>query len=178
MRQDGAAGHNRGVNAKPPTMRGRFADPGVSLYGLAMDAVQVVCPACQGRAEVAPWLDGQPRSPYPARWPRRLACRACGHVRNWPGEAKDPPSWWGGPVDPYFHQPLWLRADCCRNRTLWAYNERHLDILERYVSARLRERGEHPAMTMLTRLPRWLKSAKHRSEILRVIGRLRASLPQ
>jgi hypothetical protein len=178
MRQDGAGGHNGGMNAKTPTAQGRFADPGVSLYALAENAVQVVCPACQGRAEVAPWLGGQPRSPYSIRWPRRLACRACGHVRNWPDEAEHTISCWGGPVDPYFRQPLWLRADCCGSQTLWAFNERHLDILERYVSARLRERGEHPGMTMLARLPAWLKSAKHRAEILRVIGRLRASLHQ
>ncbi|MGH3658892.1 MAG: hypothetical protein ACRDUA_19740 [Micromonosporaceae bacterium] len=50
--------------------------------------------------------------------------------------------------------------------------------MESYVSARLRERGEYVGMTMLARLPAWLKSAKHRTEILRTIGRLRASLPQ
>jgi hypothetical protein len=105
-------------------------------------------------------------------------CRNCGHVRNWPGEAKNASSHWGRPVDPYFRQPLWLRADCCGGQTLWAFNERHLDILESYVSARLRERGEYVGMTMLARLPAWLKSAKHRTEILRTIGRLRASLPQ
>ncbi len=178
MRRDGTGGHNGGMNAEPPTVRERFADPGVSLYALAENAVQVVCPACQGRAEVAPWLDGQPRSCYSIRWPRRLVCCACGHVRNWPGEAKRTVSYWGGPVDPYFRQPLWLQADCCGNRTLWAFDERHLDILEGYVGARLRERGERTGMTMLARLPAWLKSAKNRTEILRVIGRLRASLSQ
>jgi len=164
------------MNANLPTARMRFADPGVSLYALAENAIQVVCPTCQDRAEVVPWLDGQPRGPYSIRWPRRLACRACGHVRDWPGEAKHATSCWGGPVDPYFRQPLWLRADCCGNQTLWAFNERHLDILEGYVGARLRERGERPGMTMLARLPGWMKAAKHRTEILRAISRLRTSL--
>ncbi|RFS86806.1 hypothetical protein D0T12_00510 [Actinomadura spongiicola] len=94
-------------------------------------------------------------------------------MRDWPGGV----SRWGGAVDPYFGQPLWLRADCCGGRTLWAFNERHLDLLEGYVGARLRERGEYVGMTMVAKLPAWLKSAKHRGEILRVIGRLRASLP-
>lgn len=178
MRRDVASGHNRGMNAKPPTAQIRFADTGVSLYALAENAVHVVCPACHNRAEVAPWLDGQPVSPYSIRWPRRLVCRACGHVRDWPGAAKHAGSCWGRPVDPYFRQPLWLRAECCGNQTLWAFNERHLGILESYVGARLRERGERPGMTMLARLPAWLKSAKHRTEILRVIGRLRASLSE
>lgn len=161
-----------------PSVPERFADPAVSLYALAKGPVHVVCPACQGRAEVAPWLDGEPRSAYSAWWPRRLVCRTCGHVRDWPGEAENAPSYWGRPVDPYFRQPLWLRAECCGGRTLWAFNERHLDILESYVGARLRERGEHIGMTMLAGLPAWLKSAKHRTEIRRTIGRLRASLPQ
>lgn len=33
-------------------------------------------------------------------------------------------------------------------------------------------------MTMPARLPGWMTSAKHRTEILRVIDRLRASLSQ
>ena len=51
----------------------------------------------------------------------------------------------GGPVDWYFHLPLWLQAPCC-GETLWAYNAAHLDFLfENYVRATLREhsRGEH-----------------------------------
>ncbi|OKA05186.1 hypothetical protein ATP06_0227825 [Amycolatopsis regifaucium] len=164
------------MNAKPSTAHGRFTDPDVSLYALAEDAVQVVCPACQGRAQVAPWLDGEPPDICSAWWPRRLVCRACGHVRNWPDATRKTMSWWSGPVDPYFGQPLWLQANCCGNQTLWALNERHLDILEGYLGARHRERGKFPGLTMLARLPAWLKSAKHRSEILRVIGRLRASL--
>lgn len=167
--------HNGSVNTQPLAPR-RFADPGVSLYALAEDSIHVVCPACRGRAEVALWLDGELRSPYSDRWPRRLVCLTCSHVRNWPGAAKNTSSQWGGAVDPYFCQPLWLRAECCGGQTLWAFNERHLHILESYVSAQLRERGEHVGMTMVARLPVWLKSAKHRTEILRTIGRLRASL--
>jgi hypothetical protein len=84
---------------------------------------------------------------------------------------------WGGPVDPFFRLPLWLKADCCGGHTLWAFNERHLDLLEGYVAAKLRERGLGPGgMTVVARLPTWLKSAKHRGEILRVIGRLRVSI--
>ncbi|RAY16859.1 TFIIB-type zinc ribbon-containing protein [Actinomadura craniellae] len=164
------------MNAQSPTQE-RFTDPAVSLYALAADPIHVVCPACAGHAEVVPWLDGEPPHPYSAHWPRRLVCRACGHARNW-RETKKASSCWGGEVDPYFRQPLWLCADCCGGHTLWAFNERHLDILENYVSARLRERGEYVGMTMLARLPAWLKSAKHRTEILRTIGRLRASLPR
>jgi hypothetical protein len=67
-------------------------------------------------------------------------------------------------------------VECCGGRTLWAFNERHLEILEAYVGARIRERGEYRGMTMLAKLPAWLKSAKNRDVILRSICRLRTSL--
>jgi hypothetical protein len=83
-------------------------------------------------------------------------------------------------VDPYFGLPLWLQAGF-RGHLLWAYNLRHLDLLEGYVAARLRERHELPlttgSMTMITRLPVWIKAAKNRDEFLRTIGRMRASAP-
>lgn len=63
---------------------------------------------------------------------------------------------------------------------LWAYNVRHLDLLERYVAAKLRERGDLVAgapTSLVERLPTWLTTAEHRPEILRTIGRLRSTLP-
>ncbi|WP_320069890.1 hypothetical protein [Micromonospora sp. RTGN7] len=60
---------------------------------------------------------------------------------------------------------------------LWAYNAEHLNVLEAYVSAHLRERGHNmTSMTMLERLPKWAKDAKHRDEVFRAISRLRASM--
>jgi hypothetical protein len=85
----------------------------------------------------------------------------------------------GGPVDPFFRCPLWLQTDC-RGQVLWAYNERHLDVLETYVGARLRERGHGAGLgqptSMVERLPPWLTSAKNRHTVQRGIKRLRASL--
>lgn len=85
---------------------------------------------------------------------------------------------WNRPIDPFFHEPLWLRADCCGGNTLWAFHERHLDLLERFVAAKLRERGlgNRPGMTLVARLPAWITTAKHRDEILRTIAKLRATL--
>ena len=46
-------------------------------------------------------------------------------------------------------------------------------LLHGYVSAKLRERGDPgDRMTLIARLPAWLKSAKHRDEVLRVLARL------
>jgi hypothetical protein len=104
---------------------------------------------------------------------RRLRCTTCGLFRDeFPSS-----SVFGAPIDPYFRLPLWLRADCCAH-VLWAYNRQHLDLLEAYVAAGLRERGTGPGapMSMVERLPAWLKSAKHRPEVLRTIQRMRISL--
>ncbi|MEV6371362.1 hypothetical protein AB0L86_31220 [Micromonospora musae] len=61
---------------------------------------------------------------------------------------------------------------------LWAYNAEHLDLLEAYVSARLRERGrDMGGQTLVERLPAWIKDGKHRADVLDGIRRLRALLP-
>jgi hypothetical protein len=100
---------------------------------------------------------------------------ACGFFKN----QKVDSAVVGSPVDPYFQRPVWLQAGCCGN-VLWAYNVRHLDLLEAYVQAKLRERGElvpWAPMSLVERLPTRLKAAKNRTEILRTIKRLRATLP-
>ena len=50
----------------------------------------------------------------------------------------------GGPVDWYFHLPLWLQTGCC-GETLWACNPAHLAFIQGYVRVTPREhaRGEH-----------------------------------
>jgi hypothetical protein len=154
----------------------RFRDPLVWVERFA-DKVLVRCPAC---GECAIVLDHLGAPEYQASRGdrglaarRRLRCHACGRSKDsFPSERV-----LGGPVDPYFRLPLWLQADCC-GKLLWAYNAEHLDLLESYVAARLRERRATPgSMSMVARLPAWLKSAKHRDEILRAIRRLRLSLP-
>ncbi|MFJ6621599.1 hypothetical protein ACIQOW_29005 [Kitasatospora sp. NPDC091335] len=155
-------------------MERRFTDPGVRLHEFA-DEVLVRCPRCGGRALVLArlgdrcehrWTGGREHT-------RRLLRCGCGYaVDGFPAQRT-----FGGPVDPYFELPLWLDAECCGGRRLWAYNPAHLDLLEDYVAAGLRERGAVPGMTLVARLPAWVKSAKHRDEVLRTIRRLRASVP-
>jgi len=158
--------------------RRRFRDPLTRLGGFA-DKILVRCPACDGRAAVIPDPnvagDG-----WRSRCHRRLSCLHCGYTDTWTapreGNYRMVPEPCGSD-DPYFRLPLWLRADCCGAHVLWAYNGEHLDLLEAYLAARLRERGDYPgSMSMVERLPAWLKSAKHRDEALRTIRRLRSSL--
>lgn len=138
----------------------RFRDPQVRLGNLAAEPILIVCPRCSGRASVTH---------------ERLTCAGCALVRVPPEPHYHV---WNRPIDPFFREPLWLRADCCGGNTLWAFHERHLDLLERFVAAKLRERGlgNRPGMTLVARLPAWITTAKHRDEILRTIAKLRATL--
>ncbi|MFC8917748.1 hypothetical protein ACFT5C_18445 [Streptomyces sp. NPDC057116] len=140
--------------------------------------VLVVCPRCGGRALVAP-LPGLAKAPYFSALlfqPRRLTCAGCGAIADWTAEQRGAglvgavP---GGTEDPFFRRPLWLQTRCA-GRVLWAYDERHVDALAAYVGAGLRERYASPTMGMFARLPAWMKSAKHRDEVLVGLAALRA----
>ncbi|QDQ88362.1 hypothetical protein FMZ60_12705 [Alcaligenaceae bacterium SJ-26] len=77
-------------------------------------------------------------------------------------------------IDPHFGLPLRLTTPT-RHGTVWAYNPRHLDALYGYVSADLREkqRPTYSNYALFFVLPRWMKLAKHRSEIAKALLKLR-----
>jgi hypothetical protein len=132
----------------------RHRDSGACLCELAAGAVLVTCPSCAAQAVVTS---------------DRLVCPACAHVepykRVWCWETSR------------FVSDLWLTTPCA-GHTLWALNTEHLDLLESYVGATLREDPHLSSvrrMTVLAKLPAWLKSAKHRDEVLRGVRRLRST---
>jgi hypothetical protein len=107
----------------------------------------------------------------------RLTCAHCGLARD-----SDQRGVWGRPVDPCFGLPLWLQADF-RGYTVWAYNARHLQTLRDYVAADQRERGNTPicpggprseSMSMIEKLPAWMKAARNRERVLTVFESLLA----
>jgi hypothetical protein len=156
----------------------RFRDARHTKYHF-IDRVLVRCPKCAGIAHVvpaAPATDGSDPSVF-AR--RRLVCRACGLTREAAGRGFALFRGRGEATDPYFGLPLWLQAET-RHGWLWAYNPEHLELLRRFVRAPLRERGpwdpHGKRMTVVARLPAWIKSAKNRGEVLRAIDRIRSTL--
>jgi hypothetical protein len=86
----------------------------------------------------------------------------------------------GAPEDPFFGLPLFLQAPCCDD-ILWAFNARHLELLDALVRASVREREREARArgdvvsnaTLLARLPRWMKSAKNRDSVIACIEKLR-----
>lgn len=74
--------------------------------------------------------------------------------------------------DPIFNLPLWLQHSL-KNDVFWAYNRSHLADIKAYVQATLRER-QTPRFptTMVERLPNFIKAAKNRANILKIISQL------
>lgn len=138
--------------------------------------VLVRCPRCDKLATVRNLEDeitaDRPYGTY------RLQCESCTN------RAEVAPTWYafgnirGRIVDPFFQAPLFLQRDT-RLGTVFAYNEAHLAWLEQFVSADLRERTHldgNANSSMNSRLPRWMKLARNRDEILQAIVKLRSTL--
>lgn len=138
----------------------------------------VSCPRCNERAAVTDTSD------VPT-----LSCPACGLVRSGPVhlavdglvvQSTAPRGAWRRDRTPRVHWPeqhlepyeLWLRRPCA-GHVLWATNVEHLDYLESYVGAMLREGTHVPHQKLHHKLPTWMKVAKHRDEVLRGIAELR-----
>lgn len=169
----------------------RFKDPLKTIESFG-DHFLVVCPGCGQCAHVSGGGAG-------GRDGVRFVCPACGRSEHWRGnrgsvhqgggkrtKSNTGVLRMGGPVDWYFHYPVWLTVPCC-GETLWAYNEAHLDYLQSFVSAALRERAPLPGSTparprprnssLASRLPAWLTAAKNRARVLAAIAKLRRLLP-
>ncbi|TCR20316.1 hypothetical protein [Streptomyces sp. BK205] len=143
----------------------RFHDPGSTAYDFCRSAL-VRCPRCDRIAHferTGRWRTSAPGEGA-ARPESRVICRSCGLARTMNGCCRP---------------PLWLRAGT-RHGELWAYDLTHLDLIRRFVAASLRERDpwyEHGRkMTLVARLPVWVKRARNRDEVLRTIDRMRASV--
>ena len=108
----------------------------------------------------------------PAEWP--ALCPECGreslvhveHVRALIGDLA---------FDPHFGLPLLLEL-ASRHGPVWAYNARHLGELRSYVGATLRARRGTANGSIFSRLPLWMKVAKHREEMLKAFDRLQQLL--
>ncbi|MFG2343930.1 hypothetical protein [Streptomyces phaeochromogenes] len=156
----------------------RFRDAQETKYHF-IDHVLVRCPKCAGIAHVAPVTPVAEDAVPSVFTRRRLVCRACGRSRDAAGGGFCLFRGRGEAADPYFGLPLWLQTEM-RHGWLWAYNPEHLELIRKFVQAPLRERAPWDAqvkkMTLVARLPTWIKSAKNRDEVLRAIDRIRSSL--
>ena len=133
----------------------RFKDTGETIFDF-FEKVLVECPRCNRCAKVT----GNPYKTNP-----KLVCEMCGLMGILPVAS------YGNSAE-YCGLSLWLKIRCCGD-TLWAYNMEHLDFLEKYVSATIREKVPNINQSLASRLPNWIKSAKNRKSILKCILKLR-----
>lgn len=101
----------------------------------------------------------------------RTRCGGCNRTNTFPARGS------GARVrdghDHWFGLPLVLKADY-RSHLVWAYNLEHIDLLEGWIKADLRERSLHAHyMTMAARLPAWMKAAHARNEVLKALAKMR-----
>ncbi|MEM7334562.1 MAG: hypothetical protein AAF490_20970 [Chloroflexota bacterium] len=152
----------------------RFLDDRSTKYDFS-DHFLVVCPQCKHKATVV--MKTRPnKDEFTAHYPRQLSCFNCGLTKS--HNAKSVTTYHDR--DWYFGLPLWLSVSCC-GETLCANNEEHLNHLEAYISAKLREHAKNPDLgwhnqSWVNRLPNWMKSRKNRDEVLGCIKKLRAKL--
>jgi Zn ribbon nucleic-acid-binding protein len=146
-------------------MKAKFSDPHGRI-DIFSDLFLVRCPRCDSCAKVIVRNreDGVPN----LFAPRRLSCLQCGYTKDWEGKQITQYHH----ADWYFGLPLWLQIPCC-GEILWAHNQKHLQFLEDFVSAEIRESLNG---SLASKLPKWLKSAKNRDEILRTIEKLKTKL--
>ena len=149
----------------------RFKDTREDIYSFQNEFL-VRCPFCDSCAIVR-CIDPDQVDLFA---PRRFSCTACGSSKKW--SEKKIERWYT--VDDYFHYPLWLQTSCC-GETLWAYNLWHLEFIEAFVRAKLRERKPNELYgwsnkSLFSRLPKWIPSGKNREEIIKAIAKIRKSV--
>lgn len=103
-----------------------------------------------------------------------VRCTACGETESY--EPRNTEQEWiyknaGHPSDSYFGLPLWLTHNF-RGNNFWAYNYKHLNYLKEYIAADLREKNGRLGFTMVEKLPDWIKSAKNRDKLTKLISEL------
>jgi hypothetical protein len=133
----------------------RFRDNGESLYAF-FDHHIIACPSC-----------GKPVDLVSSR----IACWQCGYVKEFSTHGTSR----FRVLATNLRLENYLAISCC-GHTLWAVNLEHLDFLEAYVGAALRERMPNKNKSIASRLPEWMKDYKNREQILKCIAKLRQKL--
>ena len=124
--------------------------------------VWVVCTSCAKKAIAT--VDFEAKK-------ARLLCVNCGYNKETTtalipkGTVIMAASW-------YFNAELWLSTPF-KNEVFWAYNDKHLEYLERYISATLREHKDRTHFTLLEKLPKFYHEAKNREGLLKIISKLK-----
>jgi uncharacterized Zn finger protein (UPF0148 family) len=144
------------------TQSKRFQDENLILSNFYKE-VWVLCPSCAKKAMTNVNFETKTA---------RLFCIHCGYnketttafVKNATIETA---------ANQYFQAELWLKTPF-KNEIFWAYNDKHLEYLESYISATLREHKDRTHFTLLEKLPKFYHEAKNREGLLKIIAKLKS----
>jgi len=131
----------------------------------------VICPQCSNKAKVFS-LEPISNAWYNKEW--RVACTKCNYFSQTTS---------GDSItlyidrDWYFQLPLYYTIET-KNGSLYAYNDEHLNYIEKYIFSELRERKRDDKwgwsnQSQISRLPKWVKLAKNRTKLLSLIKKLK-----
>ncbi|WP_443938432.1 hypothetical protein [Pedobacter sp. MW01-1-1] len=138
-------------------MSKRFQDENLTLGQFMLEGSDVCCPSCSKIAHAK--VDFEAKK-------ARLWCLHCGYnkeeaTRNQQMAAHT-----------YFSATLWYQIPF-KDDVILAYNLAHLNYLECYVAAYLREHKDRTHFTLLEKLPKFYHSAKNREALLKAIEKLK-----
>jgi predicted RNA-binding Zn-ribbon protein involved in translation (DUF1610 family) len=145
-------------------MSTRFHDQNKRLSDFQTE-VLVVCPTC-GKKAIAK-VDYELKKAI-------LFCENCGFNKQIPTEVTvfGINGNWNIAAHSYFSAQLWLQHPF-KNDVFIAFNADHLNYLEQYIAADLREHKERTGFTLLERLPKFYHDAKNRKALLAIIQKLK-----
>ncbi len=142
----------------------RFQDQNFRLSHFEQE-VHVQCPSCAKKALAK--VDHIQKE-------ARLICPSCGFHKQKSTFSKlfGISGHWERSADKYFSAQLWYQITF-KNDIFWAYNLEHLNYLEHYIGAALREHQERSHYTLLEKLPKFYHEAKNRDALLKLIQKLK-----
>ncbi|WP_126973399.1 hypothetical protein [Gynurincola endophyticus] len=143
----------------------RFRDENKTLRDYQQE-VWVKCTACESKAIA--------RANYEIMQ-AELICTACGYNKKVTTQAEVMRGMKANvkmAAHGYFDNDLWLQHPF-KNDIFWAYNLTHLEYLERYIAAGLREHTDRTHFTLLEKLPKFYHEAKNRETLLKIIQKLK-----
>lgn len=146
-------------------------EPG-QWYGSATAYASVKCRECNEPIRRSTDFNG--------RWNKiKLKCDNCGDECEYDAHVTYHHMHNGLMCDSIFGLPLWLQKEF-HDDLFWAFNYEHLQLLEKFIKAKHRERGIEPRNTirknssMVSRLPEFIQRANNREELLKVIDILKS----
>ncbi len=140
----------------------RFQDENLVLSHF-YNEVLVACSACSKKAIAKAYFETKKA---------RLFCTNCGYNKEVSTLVNKNTSI-EIPANQYFEAELWLQSSF-KNETFYAFNNHHLDYLESYISATLREHKDRTHFTLLEKLPKFYHEAKNREGLLKIIAKLKS----